>query len=158
MILNQKSDGIISPKADPQMTVGELNPQVPAIISEIVTKATALMPNDCFQSAEEMKFALLKAKQTLDASTTRQVKKDVAAQTNIDAFNDWEKAKPLFDEDEESLGQEFLFDFAEFTSELSRVIFARVCQILRTRQRENRNFRVGWRTGASGKLGSSRRH
>ena len=104
LILDLENDGKISPHADPQMTAFEINPQVPLVISEIIKKAMALMPNNRFQSAEEMKFALLKAKQTLDASTTQQVKKDVAAQTNVDAFNDWEKAKPLFDEDEESLG------------------------------------------------------
>jgi len=59
---NLESDGAVSPKSDPQMTVAEFNPQVPAGISEIVMKAMSLMPNDRFQSAEEMKFALLKVK------------------------------------------------------------------------------------------------
>ncbi len=102
--INPENDGIISLKPDPQMTVAEINPQVPPVISKIVMKAMALMPNDRFQSVEEMKFAFLKAKQTLDASTTRQVINNVAGKTNIDELNDWDKAKPLFDDDEESLG------------------------------------------------------
>ncbi len=45
---NLESDGAVSPKSDPQMTVAEFNPQVPAGISEIVMKAMSLMPNDRF--------------------------------------------------------------------------------------------------------------
>ena len=104
LMTNLETHGEISRNSDPQMTVAEINSHVPEEISKIVNKSMALFANDRFQTAEEMKAALLKAKQTLAVATRRQVINNVAGQTILDNVNDWEKEQSLFDDDEESLG------------------------------------------------------
>lgn len=84
---------------DPQETVAAINPQVPQSISEIVAKAMALMPQERFQSATEMKSALLAARQGLERSQTR----NFGQQTSPEIVKEWRKPKPLIDENEISL-------------------------------------------------------
>ncbi len=88
----------LSLKPDPQKSVIEFNPQVPEMVSEIVKKAMALMPENRFQTADEMKSEVLKAKRSLEYGISR-----VGEITNVEGFEDLEKQRALIDEAEENL-------------------------------------------------------
>jgi serine/threonine protein kinase len=52
-----------SGEADPLRPLHEVNPQIPAVISEVIQRAAALNPNERYATAAEMHEALLKAMQ-----------------------------------------------------------------------------------------------
>lgn len=55
-------------EADPQLSITEFNPQVPVEFSQIIKKAMELYPEDRFQSAEDMRQAILEYQARLDRS------------------------------------------------------------------------------------------
>ena len=93
-----ENKGAVSLKNDPQKTVFELNSQVPLMVSEIVMKAISLLPENRFQSADEMKFEVLKAKRSLEYGISK-----VGAITNFNDFTNSEKQQSLIDANEENL-------------------------------------------------------
>lgn len=98
-IYSQASDaGAVSLLPDPQKAVIEINPQIPPTVSEIVVKAMALMPEKRFQSADEMKTEILKAKRSLEYGISQ-----FGANTNFEIPEDLEKQRALIDEAEENL-------------------------------------------------------
>ena len=88
----------ISTKPLSEKTIIELNSQVPKIVSEIVTKAMSLMPEDRFQTAGEMKLDVLKAKRSLAYGISK-----IGAATNFNISADSEKRQPVIGADEENM-------------------------------------------------------
>lgn len=84
---------------DPQTTVVEINPEVPLAISGIVAKAMSLMPKRRYQSAAEMKSAIIDARRELEYSQTR----NSIQNTSVEIVKEWRKPKSLIDEDEPNL-------------------------------------------------------
>lgn len=92
-----------SRRTDVQKSVVELNPQVSQDLSEVVMKAMALMPEDRFQTVEELETALRKSKQNLLNANEEFPPGQSAFITNKVITEASKKAKPIIEEGEESL-------------------------------------------------------
>ncbi|HMS38641.1 MAG TPA: protein kinase [Pyrinomonadaceae bacterium] len=92
------SAGALSLKPDPQKNAQEFNPQIPPMVSEIVMKAMALMPENRFQTADEMKSEVLKVKRSLEYGISK-----FGEITNFEISEDLGKQHALIDETEENL-------------------------------------------------------
>lgn len=109
-------------QTDPQKAVSEINPNVPPQISEIVMKALSLFPQDRFQTAEEMKAALLSAVQNFDDSSFLFKVKNQLLNTKKDIYLTSARLKGLLEDEEilnprtlkedENLNSEKNFDFS----------------------------------------------
>lgn len=88
-----------SPVHDPQATVAEINPEIPPALSAIVAKAMSLMPKGRYQSATEMKSAIIAVQRELEFSATR----DSIQQTSVEIVKEWRKPKSLIDQAEPEL-------------------------------------------------------
>lgn len=86
------------PRIDPQKSVAEINPNVPREISAIIMKAMSVFPEDRFQTADEMKYAMLLAKKNLAGQ-----EEEVGAETTIDTMVSSPGVKSVLDDDEENL-------------------------------------------------------
>ena len=92
----EDGNDVISRPIALQRTVSEINPQVPPVISEIIMKAMALMPEDRFQTVEEMKSALAPAMRSVEPFST-----DNIAEGRVNTIIYAEKHPSLLDDDEE---------------------------------------------------------
>ena len=79
-----------------QRSVAEINPQVPTEISDIIMKAMALMPEDRFQTVEDMKSELALAMRNLESGSTGS-KVDI----RVNTIQFLEKHPSLLDDEEE---------------------------------------------------------
>jgi serine/threonine protein kinase len=74
-----------SGEADPLRPLHEINPQIPAVISEVIQRAAALNPNERYATAAEMREALRNTNKTrLNQPDDRQAKTErVSSDENL---------------------------------------------------------------------------
>ena len=78
-----RADAILGGKADPIKPVGELNPEVPAAVSDVILKGIALRQNERYSTAAEMQRALRRAYNRGEAAPSAQ--KPEAAPAKVEA-------------------------------------------------------------------------